>query len=75
MQIDSGQRVVGPGAIEPAASGDFLRLAGALEVRLEELTVETVERLRESLPAWIVQTVVGEEEIAEFVRASLGMQL
>jgi hypothetical protein len=75
VQIDSGQRVVAPGAIEPAAAGEFVSLARALEGRLDELTAATVERLRESLPAWVVETVIGEDEISAFVRASLATQL
>jgi PucR-like helix-turn-helix protein len=63
-------------SLQPALSGDFVRLALVLEGRLDELSTTTVERLRAELPAVpALEEAVGEEEVGRFVRASLGAQL
>jgi hypothetical protein len=75
LQIDSGQRVVQLDAVDPAAMGDFVLLVRELEAGLDALTTTTFERLKQTLPTWMVDTVFADEEIAEFVRASLRTEL
>jgi hypothetical protein len=61
--------------IQPALNDDFVRLATALAARLGELSGETVEGLRVEAPVWASAEAIGEEEVAAFVRASLGAQV
>jgi hypothetical protein len=61
--------------VPPEAREGFRQLASQLEHGLDALTVATRERLREALPAWMTDTVFAEEEIAGFIRSSLGAQL
>jgi hypothetical protein len=75
LQIDSGQRVVQLDAFDPAAMGSFVLLVRELDKRLDTLTATTLERLREALPTWIVDTVFSDDEIAEFIRTSLRAEL
>lgn len=75
MQIDTAQRVAQLEAVGPTAMGDFVLLVGELDAGLDSLTATTLERLREALPTWMVDTVFAEKEIAEFVRASLRTEL
>lgn len=75
MQIDSGQGGARLEAVGPAARGDFVLLAGELDASLDSLAATALARLREALPAWMVDTVFAEKEVAEFVRASLRAEL
>jgi PucR-like helix-turn-helix protein len=75
LQIDSGQRVVQLDAVDPAAMGDFVLLVRELEAGLDALTATTFERLKQTLPTWMVDTVFSDEEISELVRASLRAEL
>ncbi|HEY3435572.1 MAG TPA: helix-turn-helix domain-containing protein, partial [Solirubrobacterales bacterium] len=61
--------------LQPALHGDFVRLAVAFEGLLDALSAETVERLRQALPIWLLEEVVEEREIERFVRSSLSSQL
>jgi len=74
VEIEAGQRaqlrVVGP-----EAKDDFRQLARQLEADLDDLTAATRERLRETLPTWMTDTIFSEEEVANFIRASLGAQI
>jgi hypothetical protein len=74
VEIDAGHRawlrVVGP-----EAKDEFRQLARQLEAGLDALTGATRERLRETLPTWMTDTIFTEEEVANFIRASLGAQI
>jgi len=61
--------------IQPALSDDFVRLAMALEGQLDKLSGATLEGLRVEAPIWASAEAIGEEEVAAFVRASLGAQV
>lgn len=61
--------------VPEAVRGEFRQLARELEHGLDALAAVTRERLRESLPHWLTGTVFAEEEIASFIRSSLGAQL
>lgn len=74
-QAGPEQRAARADAFEPAASGEFAALARELEAGHEALAATILSRLQEALPTWMVDTVIAEEEIAEFARASLGAEL
>jgi PucR C-terminal helix-turn-helix domain len=73
--MDARQREAYFEPIQPALSGEFARFALGLEDRLEELSAATLVRLRAELPPWAQAEVIGEQEVARFVRASLAAQL
>lgn len=74
VEIEAGRRarlrVVGP-----EAKDDFRQLARQLEAGLDPLIAATRERLRETLPTWMTDTIFTEEEVVNFIRASLGAQI
>ncbi len=74
VEVDAG-RVARLAAVSPEAQDDFRDLARELETGLDALAAATRERLREALPAWMTDTIFAEDEIANFIRASLGAQL
>lgn len=61
--------------VPEAVRGEFRQLARELEHGLDALAAITRERLHESLPGWLTGTVFAEDEIAKFIRLSLGAQL
>jgi len=73
--MDAGRQ--GPRLESPQSElgGDFVRLARALEGRLDELSATTIERLRDEVPLWVFEEAVGEQVLAAFVRESLASQL
>lgn len=54
---------------------EFDRLAAALEADLDPLVASILERLHTLVPAWMVETFFGWEEIGQFTRASVRTQL
>lgn len=74
-EIETGHRSVRLHAVPVSSKSDFRRLARQLEAGLDGLAATTREHLREALPTWMTDTVFAEEEIAGFIRASLGAQL
>jgi hypothetical protein len=54
---------------------EFNRLVGEMQVRLDQLSDATLERLDERFPAWPHQTAFGRAQVVEFARASIGTQL
>lgn len=73
--MDAGRHAARLALVGTEARDDFRLLASELETSLDTLTAATRERLREVLPAWMTETIFTEEEIANFIRASLGAQL
>jgi hypothetical protein len=75
VESGAGRGAARLATVAPEAQGEFRALAGQLEAGLDALAAATRERLHEALPTWMTETVFAEEEIAGFIRASLGAQL
>jgi hypothetical protein len=75
VELDAGGQGARLRPVPPKLRGDFRQLARELEHGLDVLAAATRERLRETLPGWMTDTVFAEEEIAHFIRSSLGAQL
>ncbi len=75
VEFEPGRRAALVGAVGPEALEDFRALARQLEDGLDALSAAIRERLHETLPTWMTDTIFAEEEIAGFIRASLGAQL
>ncbi len=54
---------------------EFDRLGCELEARLDSLVDSTLQRLRDRVPAWMMDTAFSGDEIRELARASIGTQL
>ena len=54
---------------------EFDRLARVMEARLDPLADSTLGRLRDRVPAWMLETAFSRDEIHDFARASLRTQL
>ncbi|HEX3734219.1 MAG TPA: helix-turn-helix domain-containing protein [Solirubrobacterales bacterium] len=75
VESEPGRHAARLPTVGPEAQEEFRALAARLEAGLDALAVAIRERLREALPTWMTETVFAEEEIADFIRASLGAQL
>jgi hypothetical protein len=75
VEGEPGRHAARLATVAPEARDEFRALAERLEAGLDALAVAIRERLRETLPVWMTETVFAEEEIAGFIRASLGAQL
>lgn len=75
MQLDSGLRNPHLEAVSPAATGALVTLARELEMSLDALAATIRGRLEQTLPEWLGETIFTEEQVAQFVRASLGVEL
>jgi hypothetical protein len=74
-EVEAGRHAARLGPVPEGARDEFRQLARELEHGLDALTAATRQRLREALPDWMTDTVFAEEEIANFIRSSLGAQL
>jgi hypothetical protein len=74
-QLDSEWRAVWPDASMRKRTAELDRLIGALEARLDRLVTSILQRLRDDLPTWMLESHCIWEEIDEFARASLRVQL
>jgi hypothetical protein len=75
VEVDAGWRRAQVRPVPPEAQDVFRQLARQLERGIDALATITRGRLRETLPGWMTDTVFAEEEIAHFIRSSLGAQL
>ena len=72
---DVQRDAIGPGAAVGQGSAEFTRLAAALEAARDQIAALVLERVRGSLPSWVVENPVLWEEVRRFARASLRIQL
>ena len=75
VESEPGRSAARLAPMAPEAQGEFRALAEQLEDGLDALSAATRERLHETLPTWMSDTIFAEEEIVGFIRASLGAQL
>ena len=75
VEVDAGGHGARLRPIPSEAREEFRLLAREFEQGLDGLVAATRQRLLETLPSWMTDTVFAEEEIAFFVRSSLAAQL
>lgn len=75
VQVEAGVTRGHLEPVRPAASAALLRLSREQEANVDVLAAATVERLRETMPAWMLDTVFPGGEIARVVRSSLRLEL